>query len=171
MKKKVLIAGGSGLVGMRLTQLLTKLDYEVLILSRSKEGQKDGYRFIKWNPNKAAIDKEAFSANHIINLAGAGIADRPWTKSRKKELTDSRLISTNFLFQQFKENKSSIKTYIGASAIGFYGDGGDAWQSEDQAPDTTTFMTDLCRDWESAHLQFKDHAQATSLAGHTSHYH
>lgn len=156
MKGKVLIAGGSGLVGKRLSQLLTTEGHEVIILSRSKKKQDGDIKFAQWNPTKNIIAEEALTADHVINLAGAGIADRPWTRSRKKELISSRLISTNFLLDYFSKNKNNVKTYIGASAIGFYGDGGDKLQSEDQAPEYSSFMTDLCRDWETAHLELSN---------------
>ncbi len=163
MKGKVLIAGGSGLVGSRLTQLLSEAGFEVMVLSRSKNGILDGVKFILWNPAKQELDKEAYDAEYIINLAGAGIADKPWTKSRKKELTDSRLISTNFLLDRFRQNKSSIKTYLGASAIGYYGDGGDTWQEEEDAPNVKSFMTDLCKAWEEVHSKFKGYAESVSI--------
>jgi len=154
MKGKVLIAGGSGLVGTRLTQLLSEDGYEVIVLSRSKKGKKDNFSFASWDPEKQQIDDVAFSADHVINLAGAGIADQPWTDKRRKVLTDSRLISTNFLCEEFRKNGSTLKTYIGASAIGYYGDGGDSWQTEDQDPAYKSFMTELCNDWEQAHSKF-----------------
>ena len=163
MKAKVLIAGGSGLVGSRLTQLLIEAGFQVMILSRSKNGLKEGVKFISWNPAKQEIDKEAYEAEYIINLAGAGIADKPWTKSRRKELIDSRLTSTNFLLDRFRQNKPSIKTYLGASAIGYYGDGGDTWQDENDAPNIKSFLTDLCKDWEEAHSQFQGYADTVSI--------
>lgn len=152
MKGKVLIAGGSGLVGKRLSQLLIEAGYEVIILSRSKKEGSKGLKYVSWSPQNQTISEDALTADHVINLAGAGIADRPWTKSRKKELIDSRLNSTSFLSEYYSKNKNNIKTYIGASAIGYYGEGGDKIQTEDQSPSKSSFMTDLCRDWETAHL-------------------
>ena len=163
MKGKVLIAGGSGLVGSRLTQLLIEEGYEVTVLSRSKKGKRDNFEFANWDPEQQHIDEAALEADHVINLAGAGIADRPWTKGRKKELIESRLISTNFLQEQFVQRGRPLKTYLGASAIGYYGDGGDSWQTEDQPPAYRSFMTDLCKDWEEAHHSFADCTDRTSI--------
>jgi len=163
MKGKVLIAGGSGLVGTRLAECLIEEGYDVIILSRSKQGKKGKVNYAKWNPAEQLIDEDALSANHVINLAGAGIADRPWTKNRRKELRDSRLISTNFLLKKFAEYDKKLKTYLGASAIGYYGDGGDNWQSEDQAPAYQSFMTDLCKDWEAAHHDFSTCSDRVSI--------
>lgn len=164
MKGKVLIAGGSGLVGTRLSQLLLKEGYQVSILTRSEKADQEKLKFIKWNPYEQKIDTKAFDHDYLINLAGAGIADRPWTSSRKKELTDSRIISTNFLVDQFKKNDKSLKSYIGASAIGYYGDGGDQWQEENDQPAYDSFMTKLCSQWESAHQNFADIANRVSIA-------
>lgn len=164
MKGKVLIAGGSGLVGTRLSQLLIRDDYQVSILSRSKKPDQGKLKFIKWNPYEQEIDAAVFDHDHLVNLAGAGIADRPWTSSRKKELTDSRIISTNFLFNQFNENETSLKSYVGASAIGYYGEGGDSWQEESDLPAYDSFMTKLCSQWEEAHHNFSDLVDKVSIA-------
>ena len=162
MKEKVLIAGGSGLVGKRLCQLLIEKGYEVSILSRSRKKIKD-VNVILWDPYKGEIEHSAFETDHLINLAGAGIADRPWTKSRKKELIDSRVISTNFLFDQFTDNNKSLKSYVGASAIGYYGDGGDTLQEESNTPAYKSFMTELCSDWEAVHKRFESLCTQVSI--------
>jgi len=162
MGEKVLIAGGSGLVGKRLSQLLHADGYSVSILSRVAMQQTD-VESIYWNPAKGEISKTAFDTDHLINLAGAGIADKPWTKSRKKALVDSRIVSANFLFDQFKQEGVQLKSYQGASAIGYYGDGGDTLQKESDLPAYQSFMTGLCADWEEAHLKFDAIADQVSI--------
>lgn len=162
MKEKVLIAGGSGLVGKRLCDLLLQSGYSVSILSRSDKNI-DNVNVIKWNPYENQIEEEAFDTNHIINLAGAGIADQLWTKSRKKELIDSRIISTDFLFQKFSEKNVQLKSYVGASAIGYYGDGGDSVQKEIDPPAYKSFMTELCKSWEAAHQKFEPISDQVSI--------
>ena len=90
---KILIAGGTGLVGTRLTHFLQLAGHEVGILSRSPKAQSD-IRYFKWNPMQGEMDTEAIEfADYVVNLAGAGIADRPWTSSRKKLIIDSRVDS------------------------------------------------------------------------------
>ena len=137
--------------------------YEVIILSRSDRENRDGISFCKWDVDKRFLDQKAFTVDHVINLAGAGIADRPWTKTRKKELRESRLASTSFLFDQYVKNKTKLKTYLGASAIGYYGDGGDKWQKEYDSPTSSSFMTKLCKDWENAHLKFQELTDSVSI--------
>lgn len=163
MKDKVLIAGGSGLVGQRLSQLLVENGYEVVVLSRSKKKQSGQTKFVFWNPKENIIDDYALTVDHIINLAGAGIADRPWTRSRKEELINSRLKSTGFLYSYLSNNTHNIKTYIGASAIGYYGDGENDLQTEDQSPAYPSFMTNLCKDWEAVHFKLSDIIDSVSV--------
>lgn len=162
MKEKVLIAGGSGLVGKRLCELLYREGYEVSILSRSNKSI-DNVNVIKWDPYHGKLDESAFESDHLINLAGAGIADRPWSKSRKKELVDSRIISTNFLHEEFSKKKVKLKSYVGASAIGYYGEGADTLQHEDDDPAYESFMTKLCADWEDVHQKFDSLTDQVSI--------
>jgi NAD dependent epimerase/dehydratase family enzyme len=81
---KVLIAGGTGLIGNRLSALLEKEGHEVMLLSRSKN-KKSRYEVFQWDILQGIIEEQAIlKADYVINLAGAGIADKPWTKSRKR---------------------------------------------------------------------------------------
>ena len=88
MTKKVLITGGTGLVGTALTKLLVEKDYAVTILTRDKNRTSTNPNIIYsyWNLNNGIIDKdELFSANYIVHLAGAGIAEKPWSVKRKEK--------------------------------------------------------------------------------------
>ena len=86
MMRKVLITGGSGLIGRRLSFLLKSRGYEVRILSRSNN-PKNSYKTFLWNISEKTINDSAFEdLNHIIHLAGAGIADKRWSEKRKKEI-------------------------------------------------------------------------------------
>ncbi|MDD7914626.1 NAD-dependent epimerase/dehydratase family protein [Polaribacter ponticola] len=78
---KILITGGTGLVGKRLTKMLVKNNHEVLVLSRSPKKENE----FRWNLSENFIDKKALeNVDYIIHLAGAGIADKRWTDERKK---------------------------------------------------------------------------------------
>src|SRR5688572_28388324 len=91
----VLITGGTGLIGQHLSRMLSGKGYDVIILSRKAGKSNDpciGYAL--WDVGKGEIDKEAIQkADHIINQAGAGIADKRWTKERKLEIAESRIHS------------------------------------------------------------------------------
>src|SRR5689334_20502432 len=89
----VLITGGTGLIGSALTRELLRRDYDVIILSRSPEkySSSSRLRYAAWEPRDQKIDENAvMEADHIIHLAGAGIADRRWTRKRKQEIVESR---------------------------------------------------------------------------------
>lgn len=131
MSKTVLITGGTGLVGTRLTELLKSRNYQVRYLSRSS-GNKNGIPAYAWDVDNQTIDKGAFDEiTHIIHLAGAGVVDKKWTTQRKKELLDSRTKSTQLIHDTLKSINHSVKTFVSASAIGYYGwDTGGVWIKE-----------------------------------------
>ncbi len=149
MKQKILIAGGSGLLGKRLTQLLLKKGHEVVWLSRSDDLQADIKKYA-WNPQMHTIDLRAFDGvDTVINLAGAGIAEKRWTPARKKELIDSRVQSTYTLYNFLKNNTHQVTTYVSASAVGYYGDTADALITEEHEV-AMDFMGTCCKQWEQA---------------------
>ena len=81
--RKVLISGGTGLVGSRLKSILVEKGYKVFLLSRKKSDSSKG--IIHWDPNNGILNpKEIDGMTHIINLAGAGIADKKWDKNRER---------------------------------------------------------------------------------------
>lgn len=145
--KKVLIAGGSGLVGQRLSQILQEKGYEVSWLSR-RENLNGSIKQYRWDPRTQYIDPKALTdIQCIINLAGAGIADKRWNTQRKKELIESRTKSISTLYQALANQSHQVNHFISASAIGIYGDGGNEWQREDQ-PSGIDFLSTCCIHWE-----------------------
>lgn len=116
--KNILISGGSGLIGHKITQLLELKGYTVAWLSRSQQKQKS---FV-WDVEKQTIDPEAIEwADAIIHLAGASVAEKRWTDERKKIILDSRVDSTRLLFTAVKNASEKPNTFISASAVGYYG--------------------------------------------------
>ena len=82
---KILITGGSGLLGSALTKKLLKKNIEVVHLTRNKSSKNDVKNYL-WNWKKNEIDENCFTGvTHIVHLAGAGIADKPWTQKRKED--------------------------------------------------------------------------------------
>ncbi len=144
----ILITGGTGLVGSRLTQLLLEKGHKISYLSRSKKSIPH-VTVYEWNVNEGTIENGAIeNADVIINLAGAGVADNAWTSAYKKELYDSRILGTKLLTKTLKDSKNNVKTFVQASAIGIYGlDTKDTWLAE-TAASGTDFLATLTRDWE-----------------------
>lgn len=149
--KQILIAGGTGLIGARLIPLLTKSGWNVRILTRQPKGP--GQFF--WDPGAGKIDPAALQGvQAVINLAGAGIADKRWTPERKRELIESRVKAADVLFQHLTGQPEPPAVYLSASAIGYYGNSGEAWMTEESAPVEESFMVDCCRQWEDAADRF-----------------
>ena len=108
---KVLITGGSGLVGSQLTKILIAEGYEVVWLSR-KSGVKNGIACFKWDYKNGFIDTKAFEGvTYVVHLAGAGVFEKRWTENFKNEILDSRVKATEFLIKQASEF-SSIKACV-----------------------------------------------------------
>lgn len=150
---KILISGGTGLVGKQLTKLLQSKGHEVVILSRNP---KESNQF-RWNISEEYIDEKAFeNVTHIIHLAGAGIADKRWTTNRKKELIDSRVKSANLLFKKVKEYEVPLQGFISASGIGFYGAvTSDKIFTETNEPHND-FISIICVKWEASAEKFNE---------------
>lgn len=119
---KICITGGTGLIGKRLTALLSAKGHEVMILSRSVREAEGEIRFFSWDPSKGIIDADAIrSCDVIIHLTGAGVADKRWTRKRKEEILLSRTQSSELLVKTLAENKGRVQSIISSSAIGWYG--------------------------------------------------
>jgi len=143
----ILIAGGSGLIGTRLSELLSEQGHTVRLLSRAP---KTAGQFF-WDPAAGEIDSAALQGvDYVVNLAGAGIADKRWTKARKEELVQSRVQSAALLAREFKRMAEPPKAYISASAIGYYGNTWETMVHEDSPTADRSFMVDCCQQWEKA---------------------
>jgi len=147
--KNILIAGGTGLVGTRLTTLLAEKGYNVGVLSRSKSGN-NPYIF-QWNLGSGEVEKEGILwADAIINLAGAGIADERWTDSRKKLITESRTQSNRVLLQACLDYQKLPEVYLSAGGMNYYGDSGNKILTESSPKGTQGFLPGSCEAWENA---------------------
>lgn len=157
--KKILITGATGLVGSRLTELLVQRGCIVHALGRKQlntERQQPNERVLSfyWDIEKQKIDAKALEGvDAIIHLAGAGVAEKKWSTERKREIIDSRVKSAQLLFNYLKQHKHHVKTFISASAVGYYGDCGHKVLDETQ-PNGGGFLAEVCQQWENAVMQF-----------------
>ena len=147
MKEKVLITGGTGLVGQELTQLLLNEGYEVSHLSRSNDQKSDVPVFL-WDIKEKFIDPKALNVDYIIHLAGAGVGDKRWSKQRKKEIMNSRRDSSWLLFEMLAQTPNNVKALISSSAIGYYGVNRPDIMHEDDKPGKD-FLAKVVINWEN----------------------
>jgi len=152
--KTVLITGGTGLVGKRLTSLLLEKGYQVTILSRNTDKlQKNGpVRYATWDVEKQTIDFDAIqSADYIIHLAGAGVVAKRWTDSYKKEILESRTKSSKLISDSLKNHSNKVKAVVSSSAIGWYGPDKTPVIpfTEDDEP-AADFLGQTCVSWEES---------------------
>ncbi|MDX1943320.1 MAG: TIGR01777 family oxidoreductase [Saprospiraceae bacterium] len=148
-QKTIVIGGGSGLIGLRLSKMLQESGYRVLHLSR-RANPNAIFPAFAWDLDKGTIDEEAVAqADYIINLAGAGIADKPWTSQRKRVIIESRVKSTRLLLQTFEKLGKKPKAYLSSTAIGIYGNTGENLAQEFDPPGTG-FLAESCITWEKA---------------------
>ena len=153
----VLITGGTGMIGTRLANKLAAGGDRVIILTRNATVKKISHpsiSFSEWDPSAFKIDKQAVAeADHIVHLAGAGVADKRWTGKRKKEIVSSRVQGGELLVRTLADHKNKVKTLISASGIGFYGPGngapGSRGFSEDDPP-YKDFLARTCQAWEAS---------------------
>ncbi|MBT3545223.1 MAG: TIGR01777 family protein [Saprospiraceae bacterium] len=153
--KTILIAGGSGLVGTRITELLDSTEYRIIILTRFPKPPKGNITYLYWDIDKGVIDDRALYADYLINLTGDGIADSRWTTKRKKILIDSRVNGTLLIQSAMKKANRRFKAAVSASAIGYYGDQGDTILDERNNPGDE-FLSTCCLLWENASEQLQE---------------
>ena len=143
--KEIVLITGSGMIAQRLTEKLEKNNFSVRFLSRTKKGA----NYFTWNLNSKFIEEGAFkNVQHIIHLAGANIVDKRWTKKRRSELISSRIDTIQLIKETLKKENVKIKTFISASAIGYYGTDITENIYTEASESGKDFISDLCVEWE-----------------------
>jgi uncharacterized protein (TIGR01777 family) len=143
----ILVTGASGLIGTALVSSLASSSHEVTRLVRGQPTS--GGKTARWDPMAGTIETGAIEGvDAVVHLAGENIAAR-WTSAKKAKIRDSRVKGTQLLCETLTRLSSPPKTLVSASAIGYYGDRGDAILTEDSAPGRG-FLSEVCRAWEAA---------------------
>lgn len=160
--KTILITGGTGLLGTRLSYWLNSLGYDVRHLSR-RENLSAKYPAYFWNPETGEIDLAAFDGlDGIVHLAGANLADKRWTSKVKKKLIDSRVESTKLLSKTLEKISKKPTVFVACSAVGFYGDCAAEILTE-QSPKGTDFLSEICVKWENSTATIRQQAIRTPI--------
>jgi uncharacterized protein len=147
---KVVVAGGSGFLGSAFARSLVADGHEVVVLSRSARPRGAAQpRYVAWNGR--ALDDwtaEIDGADAVVNFAGASVASGRWTSARKHRLRASRIEPTAALVAAMRAATRRPATFINMSAVGFYGDCGQRFVTE-EAPSGEGFLAQLVVDWEA----------------------
>lgn len=155
---KIVVTGGTGLIGRELQNKVLNLGMEVVVLSRrAQTSDIQGLSYSVWDVAKGEIDTEVIcSADCIIHLAGANIADKRWTDKQKEIIIDSRVKSAALIFKTLKENRHQVKSFISASGINYYGSvtTDKTFIESDRLGED--FLAKVCGVWEKAALQFNE---------------
>ena len=150
--KTILITGASGFIGQKLTRNLQENGFFVKTLSRSQNKSKNSFI---WNPDIGEIDENSLlNTDVIINLAGAGIAEKRWTIQRKEQIYNSRITALNLLYKKCTEINYFPAVLISASAVGYYGFTKDNRVFTEESEPGNGFLPDVCVNWEKAAEEF-----------------
>ena len=143
---RIVVSGATGLIGGALCTQLTQHGHDVVRLVRGTPTGND----VRWNPAAGELPAEALSgADAVVNLSGAGIGDHRWTDAYRKELLESRTLTTTLLAERMAASSQRPGVLLNGSAIGFYGASDDRVLDEN-SPAGSGFLADLCGQWEAA---------------------
>jgi hypothetical protein len=139
---RVLVTGGTGFLGRPLRRALETGGHAVTVVSR--EPGRVPARSVSWGE----LDRVMSETDAVVNLAGESIADGRWSDARKRTIRESRVEATRALVAAIRTASPRPRVLVSASAIGFYGDTGDA-EVDESTPAGTGFLADVCRAWEA----------------------
>lgn len=152
MKEIVLITGASGLIAKELAKKLGN-NYDIRFLTRKKKRDNE----YEWDLEKKIIDESALeNVSHIIHLAGANISEKRWTAERKKELISSRIDSAGLLLNTLKKKNITLKSFISASGINYYGTETTEKIYTENDPAGSDFLSEVVVLWEKAADNFTE---------------
>ena len=148
----ILMTGGTGLIGVATVTALKEKGANVSVLTRRPLADEPSVKYI------TSLSQCGGPVDAVINLAGAGLADRRWTRTYKQEILESRVALTSRLVDWMRAQSRPPERLISASAIGYYGASEDGIFSE-EAPSGVGFSSELCRQWEMRRYVLKSWAQ------------
>lgn len=153
---EIFITGGTGFIGWHLAKTLMDLGHHLTIVSRTPEKYKiyesERRTFAAWQTDLSNLISKS---DAIINLAGENLFEKRWTEKVKKHIRSSRINVTTALLEGINKAKSKPKVFISASAVGYYGDKGDEFITEQTSPGND-FLADLCQEWEEEALRAEE---------------
>lgn len=151
------------MLGSAITKQLISENISVVHLTRNKSSKHDIKNY-EWDWEKNKIDENCFDGvTDIIHLAGAGIAEKPWTTKRKKEIVKSRVLTARLILKRLKELNHPLNSFISASGVGYYGAITNNKTHEETDSSHPDFISDCCVQWENSVDQFSEITRTTKL--------
>ena len=160
--KKIVVAGGSGFIGEPLVRRLLARGDEVAVLTRNPSKVHAG-RALAWDPAAEGSWMDGVAAaDVVINLAGENVGGGRWTEARKRRVVESRVLATTALVNTMRRQTGKSRTFISASAIGFYGDRGNE-PIDERSPAGTGFLPEVTKRWEELAREAEPFARVVIL--------
>ncbi|MFC1492402.1 TIGR01777 family oxidoreductase [candidate division KSB1 bacterium] len=158
---KILVTGGTGTIGKQLCDELLRKKFAIAALTRNVKTARDiihaRTHILEWDPSKhdTAWAEKCGEIDAVVNLAGAPIAGKRWTRERRKLLMSSRIHAAETIIKAVKEQKIKPDVLINASAIGYYDLHPDKAFTEDDGPGSG-FLSEICKEWEKTALMAEE---------------
>lgn len=146
---KIVIAGGSGFIGQKLTDILLSEGHKIVNLTRKSKKSSGNVCHVQWLEEGTSPEKEIKDVDVIINLAGVSINDGRWDPNHKKQIYNSRMVATDELLRIISLLPKKPALFINASAIGIYPTSLNAVYTEDSLETSNDFLGKTVYDWEN----------------------
>ncbi len=156
---KIIITGGTGLIGTELTQTLQRDGHQLTSLVRNvKSSPTQGATVVRWDVERGEIENASQLEGHdaVIHLAGESVAEGRWTAERKRRIRDSRVKGTRLLVDALARLNARPRIFLSASATGFYGSDRNAETLTEASAPGGDFLAQVCREWEAEAMRADD---------------
>ncbi|MGO4889820.1 TIGR01777 family oxidoreductase [Anaerobacillus sp. MEB173] len=146
----IVIAGGTGFIGSKLTEMLLQSGHHIYILTRSTKNKNNRERvtYVQWLNDGDQPEEHLKQIDAVINLAGESLNSGRWTETRKKNILDSRIDATNEILNLIEKLETNPHVLVNASAIGYYGTSLTKTFTEDTTICGTDFLAHVVNQWE-----------------------
>ncbi len=150
---KVAIAGGTGMVGRRLSKLLLEEGHEVIILTRGEQQVKNNIHYVQWLNDDSTPELFMENTDAFVNLAGVSLNEGRWTDEQKQKILSSRIESTDEVIRILQNLMDKPKVLINASAVGIYPVSEKAVYTEQAPEKASDFLGNVVVQWEERAMQ------------------
>lgn len=164
MEVKIVIAGGSGFIGQKLTSYLVKQNHEVIILTRKiKSNSSKNVTFVEWLKEGDAPENKLEESDVFINLAGVSLNDGRWSKKHQELIYQSRMKATDEIVRIIGSLKNKPSKLVNASAVGIYPQSQTHKYTESSLEVADDFLGKTVKDWESKAKQAEQYGVSTAF--------